>query len=62
MSTDQATSNKATLTRFQGALSSGDWGLISKTIDEVVEPEGSGRSVIAHGIPPPNRRRRSHAH
>lgn len=39
MSTDQATSNKATLTRFQAALSSGDWELISKTIDEVVEPD-----------------------
>jgi steroid delta-isomerase-like uncharacterized protein len=39
MSTNQETSNKATLTRFQEALSSGDWELISKTIDEVVAPD-----------------------
>ena len=39
MPTDQATNNKATVARFQGALSSGDWKLISKTIDEVVEPD-----------------------
>jgi predicted ester cyclase len=39
MSTNQETSNKATLTRLQEALSSGDWELISKTIDEVVAPD-----------------------
>ncbi len=46
MSTDQATSNKATLTRFQEALSSGDWELISKTIDEVVEPDALIRTPL----------------
>jgi steroid delta-isomerase-like uncharacterized protein len=39
MSAEQATSNKATLTRFQAAVSNGDWELISTTIDEVVEPD-----------------------
>lgn len=46
MSTDQATSNKATLTRFQEALSSGDSELISKTIDEVVEPDALIRTPV----------------
>jgi steroid delta-isomerase-like uncharacterized protein len=46
MSTDQATSNKATLTRFQEALSSGEWELISKTIDEVVEPDAQIRTPL----------------
>ena len=46
MSTDQATSNKATLTRFEEALSSGDWELISKTIDEVVEPDALIRTPL----------------
>jgi predicted ester cyclase len=46
MSTDQATTNKATLTRFQEALSSGDWELISKTIDEVVEPDALIRTPL----------------
>ena len=46
MSTDQATTNKATLTRFQAALSSGDWELISKTIDEVVEPDALIRTPL----------------
>jgi steroid delta-isomerase-like uncharacterized protein len=31
--------NKATLRRLQEALGSGDWGLISKTVDEVVAPD-----------------------
>lgn len=39
MTTVQETSNKATLTRIEEALSSGDWELISKTIDEVVAPD-----------------------
>ena len=47
MSTDQATTNKATVTRFQEILSSGDWELISKTIDEVVEPD----ALIATPLP-----------
>jgi steroid delta-isomerase-like uncharacterized protein len=46
MSTDQATRNKATLTRFQEALSSGDWELISTTIDEVVEPNALIRTPL----------------
>jgi len=46
MSTDQVTTNKATLSRFQEALSSGDWELISKTIDEVVEPEALIRTPL----------------
>jgi steroid delta-isomerase-like uncharacterized protein len=46
MSTDQATSNKAALSRFQEALSSGDWELISRTIDEVVEPDALIRTPV----------------
>ena len=46
MPSDQATRNKATLTRFQEALSSGDWELISKTIDEVVEPDALIRTPL----------------
>jgi nucleoside-diphosphate-sugar epimerase/predicted ester cyclase len=39
MSTAQATSNEATLRRFQDAINTGDLEFISKTIDEVVEPD-----------------------
>ena len=39
MSTDQATSNKATFRRFHDAVNSGDAQLIAQTIDEVVEPD-----------------------
>ena len=39
MTTPQETSNKATFRRFQEATNSGDVELISKTIDEVVEPD-----------------------
>ncbi|MCW2876448.1 MAG: ester cyclase [Sphaerisporangium sp.] len=39
MSAAQATSNKATFSRFHEAVNSGDAELISKTIDEVVEPD-----------------------
>lgn len=46
MSIDQETSNKATLTRFQEIMSSGDWELISKTIDEVVAPEALIRTPL----------------
>lgn len=46
MSTDQATTNKATLTRFQDALSSGDWEIISNTIDEVVQPDALIRTPL----------------
>jgi steroid delta-isomerase-like uncharacterized protein len=39
MSAAQAKSNKATFSRFHEAVNSGDAELISKTIDEVVEPD-----------------------
>jgi hypothetical protein len=39
MSTAQATSNKATLRRFNDAMNTGDAELISKAIDEFVEPD-----------------------
>ena len=46
MSTDVETANKATLTRFQEALSSGDWENISNTIDEVVQPDALIRTPL----------------
>ena len=46
MSTAQATSNKATLTRFQEAMSSGDWELISNTIDELVARDAQIRTPL----------------
>lgn len=39
MSTAQATTNKATIRRFHEAMSSGNWELMSKTIDEVFQPD-----------------------
>jgi steroid delta-isomerase-like uncharacterized protein len=39
MSTAQATTNKATLRRFDEVINTGDAELISKTIDEVFEPD-----------------------
>jgi steroid delta-isomerase-like uncharacterized protein len=39
MSTPQETSNKATFRRFHDATNTGDAELISKTIDEIVEPD-----------------------
>jgi hypothetical protein len=39
MSTDQETSNKATFRRVHDATNSGDLGLISRTFDELVEPD-----------------------
>jgi steroid delta-isomerase-like uncharacterized protein len=39
MSTAQATANKAALGRFHDAVNTGDAEVISKTIDEVVEPD-----------------------
>ena len=39
MSTAQETSNKATFTRIQDAISTGDAEFISKTIDDIVEPD-----------------------
>lgn len=46
MSTDRP-GNKATLRRLQEALSSGDWALISKTVDEVVAPD----ALISASLP-----------
>jgi steroid delta-isomerase-like uncharacterized protein len=46
MSADQEASNKATLRRFQEALSGSDWELISKTIDELVEPDAKIRTPL----------------
>jgi steroid delta-isomerase-like uncharacterized protein len=46
MSTDQEPSSKATLARFQEALSSGDWEVISKAIDEVVAPDALIRTPL----------------
>ena len=39
MSTDQETSNKATVRRFQDAANTGGAEVISKRIDELVEPD-----------------------
>jgi steroid delta-isomerase-like uncharacterized protein len=39
MSSAQATSNKATFRRFHDAMNTGDSEVISKTIDEVFEPD-----------------------
>ena len=47
MSAAQLASNKATFSRFHDATNSGDAELISKTIDEVVEPD-----VVFHAPAP----------
>jgi hypothetical protein len=39
MSTAQEASNKATLSRFEDTMNTGDAEVISKTIDELVEPD-----------------------
>jgi steroid delta-isomerase-like uncharacterized protein len=44
--TDQETANKATLRRFQEAVSSGDGELISTTIDELVQPDALIRTPL----------------
>lgn len=46
MSTAQETSNKATFRRFQDAMNTGDPELISKTIDELVEPDAAIRTPL----------------
>jgi hypothetical protein len=46
MATTQETSNKATLTRFEEAVSSGDWEVISNTIDDVVQPDALIRTPL----------------
>ena len=39
MSTTDETANKTMVTRFEDALSSGNWGVISRAIDELVLPD-----------------------
>jgi steroid delta-isomerase-like uncharacterized protein len=46
MSADQATSNKTIYRRFQDSMNSGDAELISKTIDELVEPNALIRTPL----------------
>jgi steroid delta-isomerase-like uncharacterized protein len=46
MSAEQERGNKAALRRFQEALSSGDWGIISKAIDAVVAPDAVIRTPL----------------
>ena len=46
MSTAQATSNKPTVRRFQDATNTGDAELISRTIDELVEPDAVIRTPV----------------
>ena len=46
MSTAQETSNKATLTRFIDAANRGDAELLSKTIEELIEPDALIRTPL----------------
>lgn len=46
MSTDQVTRNKATFRRFNDAMSTGDPEVISRTIDELVEPDARIRTPV----------------
>jgi steroid delta-isomerase-like uncharacterized protein len=46
MSTITATDNKATFRRFHDAVNAGDEEVISKTIDEVVEPDVQIRTPL----------------
>jgi steroid delta-isomerase-like uncharacterized protein len=46
MSTVRETTNKATVRRFHDAASTGDAELISKTIDELVEPDARIRTPL----------------
>jgi steroid delta-isomerase-like uncharacterized protein len=46
MSTAQETSNKATVRRFSDAANTGDAELISKTIDELVDPDAVMRTPL----------------
>jgi hypothetical protein len=46
ISTAQATHNKATFMRFCDAMNTGDWELISRTIDELVEPDALIRTPL----------------
>jgi steroid delta-isomerase-like uncharacterized protein len=49
MSTAEATSNKATFRRLHDAVNTGDVEVISKTIDEVVEPDVLIRTPLPVG-------------
>jgi steroid delta-isomerase-like uncharacterized protein len=49
MPTAQASSNKATIRRFHDAANTGDLELISKTIDELVEPDAQVRTPLPIG-------------
>jgi steroid delta-isomerase-like uncharacterized protein len=46
MSTAEVTSNKATFKRFQDAMNTCDAEFISKTIDELVEPDATIRTPL----------------
>jgi predicted ester cyclase len=49
MSSAQATSNKATFSRFHDAMNTGDAEVISKTIDELVDPDVLIRTPLPVG-------------
>jgi steroid delta-isomerase-like uncharacterized protein len=49
----QETSNKAAFTRFHDAMNTGDAEIISKTIDELVEPDALVRSPVPLGVTGP---------
>jgi hypothetical protein len=46
MSTAQETSNKAIVAHFEEVVNSGDWEVISNTIDELVAPDALIRSSV----------------
>ena len=46
MATAEVTANKATFTRFHEAVNTCDAALISKTIDELVEPDATIRTPL----------------
>jgi predicted ester cyclase len=51
MSPTEETSNKATVKRFHDAMNTGDAELISKTIDELVEPDALIRTPVPLDAP-----------
>jgi len=50
MSTSQETSNKATFSRLHDAVNTGDVDLISKTIDEAVDPNLVFHAPVPNGM------------
>jgi steroid delta-isomerase-like uncharacterized protein len=46
MSTAEITANKATFKRFQDAMNTCDAGFVSKTIDELVQPDATIRTPL----------------